>query len=124
MVTSLRASVACLAVILMPAVASADSSAQSGSGPNVERGHAIANSICSTCHVIGAEQEFPPTLEVPGPDFRVLAKRSGVTAASLAAFLKTTHRTEGKSYTMPSPLLTDEMISQVVSYILSLRDEH
>jgi mono/diheme cytochrome c family protein len=39
----------------------------------------------------------------------------------MKAFLRSTHRTEGKPYTMPNPRLSDEIIDDVAAYILSLR---
>jgi hypothetical protein len=36
---------------------------------SVQRGGSLANKICS-CHVVGADQEFPPILRDYGPDFR------------------------------------------------------
>lgn len=105
-------------VLSMPPIAAAE---ESGNESKAARGHEIANKICSPCHVVGENQDFPPILSDPAPDFRVIARRLEVTADSLATFLRTTHRTEGKSYTMPAPLLSDEMINEVASYILSLR---
>ena len=90
--------------------------------PHVERGRALANRICWACHVVGADQEFSPILRSPGPDFRVIAKRQAVTAESLTTFLRSTHQTESKPYTMPNPRLTEEMINEVVNYIMSLRN--
>lgn len=54
--------------------------------------------------------------------FHTIANRRDTTAQSLSAFLHTTHRTEDKLYTMPDPRLTDDMIGDVASYIMSLRD--
>ena len=91
-------------------------------GEKVERGHAIADRVCWVCHVTGPDQEFSPILKEPGPDFREIAKRADTTAESLTAFLHTAHRTEDKPYTMPNPMLNDEMIDAVVSYIMSLKE--
>jgi mono/diheme cytochrome c family protein len=87
----------------------------------VQRGREIADKVCWVCHVTGPDQEFSPILRVPGPDFRAIARRPDTMPASLTAFLHTAHRTEDKPYTMPDPRLSDEMISAVVSYILSLK---
>jgi len=108
----------------MPAAAiAAENASPPGSKQKIERGRDIANKICSACHVIGTSQDFAPILAQPGPDFRDIAKKPNVTADTLTTFLRTTHRTEGKSYTMPAPLLTGEMIDEVTNYILSLRDQ-
>ena len=87
----------------------------------VQRGREIADRVCWVCHVTGPDQEFSPILRAPGPDFRAIAERPDTTPASLTAFLHTAHRTEDKPYTMPNPGLSDEMISAVVSYIMSLK---
>jgi mono/diheme cytochrome c family protein len=99
-----------------------DAGGQTTPDPHVERGHNIANRICWACHVVGTDQEFSPILRNPGPDFRVIAKRKTVTAASLTTFLQSMHRMEGKPYTMPDPRLTDAMIDDVASYIMSLQN--
>jgi mono/diheme cytochrome c family protein len=106
-----------VSMLMMPAVAAlAQESAQ-----QVERGRAIANNVCWACHEVAADQEFSPILREPGPDFRAIAKRPDVSMESLTAFLRSTHRMEGKSYGMPNPRLSDGMVREVVSYILSLR---
>jgi len=89
----------------------------------VERGRDIAEKICWACHVVGAGQRFTPILREPGPDFRSIGAKSGTSAQSLTTFLQSTHRMDGKLYTMPNPRLTNDMIDQVVSYILSLRQQ-
>jgi len=89
----------------------------------IARGRDIAEKICWPCHVVGAGERFSPILREPGPDFRAIARKPNTSAESLTMFLHGTHRTEEKPYTMPNPRLTDEMIDQVVSYILSLRQQ-
>ena len=108
------------AILVLPANAlCADASDKA----RVDRGRDIAEKICWPCHVVGAGERFSPILREPGPDFRAIAAKSGTSAESLTTFLHSTHRTEGKPYAMPSPRLTDEMIDQVVGYILSLRQQ-
>jgi mono/diheme cytochrome c family protein len=87
----------------------------------IGRGHSTADTVCWACHVIGPDQSFSPILREPATDFRVIAQRPGITRESLTAFLQGTHRTEGKPYAMPNPRLSNEMIDDVVAYILSLR---
>jgi len=93
------------------------------SDPRAERGRAIANNICSPCHVVGANPEYSPILREPAPDFRAIANRQDVTADSLTAFLHGTPRMAAEPHIMPNPRLTDDMISEVVTYILSLRGQ-
>lgn len=87
----------------------------------VQRGREIADRVCWICHVTSRDQEYSPILKEPGPDFRAIAEKPDTTRASLTTFLHTAHRTEDKPYTMPNPGLSDEMISAVVSYIMSLK---
>jgi len=87
----------------------------------VQRGEVLARKICWACHVVAADQEFSPILREPAPDFRRIAARRDVTAESLSAFLHTTHGVaQSTPYKMPNPRLTEEMIDNVVRYILSL----
>jgi cytochrome c len=112
-----------IATIALAGLALTGVSAQ-GASPDaeqVERGRQIADRVCWICHVTGTNSEFSPILRVPGPDFHAIAARPGTTAATLTAFLHTAHRTEDKPYMMPDPGLSDEMITAVVSYILSLK---
>lgn len=113
-----------LALVLFMSALAATPRAQSASqdtAAQVQRGREIADKVCWICHVTGRDQEYSPILKEPGPDFRAIAEKPDTTSASLTTFLHTAHRTEDKPYTMPSPGLSDEMISAVVSYIMSLK---
>jgi len=110
-------------VCIYTAYLSAQLSAQEAAqrvGTQVQRGREVADKVCWICHVTGPDQQYSPILRVPGPDFRVIAKGPNTSTGSLTAFLHTTHRTEDKPYTMPNPMLDDETIAAVVSYIMSL----
>jgi cytochrome c1 len=88
----------------------------------VQRGASLAHKICWACHVVGTDQEFSPILREPAPDFRVIARRQDSSPEKLRNFLHTTHGMASDTpYKMPNPRLTDEMIDDVVNYILSLR---
>jgi mono/diheme cytochrome c family protein len=108
-------------LMLSAAAACMAADAQSD-GARIGRGRSTADTVCWACHVVGANQPFSPILREPAPDFRTIAQKPGVTAESLKAFLHTTHRTQGKPYRMPNPRLSDEMIDDVVAYILNLRN--
>jgi cytochrome c len=86
-----------------------------------QEGHRLALKICDACHIAAADQQSPPILRHPAPSFRVIADRRGTTAASLRTFLLTTHATIAEPANMPNPQLTDDQVTQLVSYILSLR---
>jgi mono/diheme cytochrome c family protein len=84
-------------------------------------GHALALKICAACHMVSSDQQFPPILRQPAPDFQMIANRPGTTADSLRNFVSTTHRTVNQPFDMPALDLTGDMTTKVVSYILSLR---
>ena len=92
------------------------------SGRDTTRGRAIAVAICSACHVVAADQAYPPILRRPGPSFQTIAEKPTATGDTLRRFISTTHTTVGEPFKMPNPELTDEMQEQVVTYILSLRN--
>jgi mono/diheme cytochrome c family protein len=112
----------CMACVVGVALIPPGTALSADAKARIERGRAIADNICWACHVVGPGQQYSPILREPGPDFRAIATRPDTSAQSLTVFLQSTHRTEGKPYAMPSPRLTDDMIDQVVSYILSLRE--
>ena len=85
------------------------------------QGHAFALLVCAACHVVASDQEAPPILRIPGPSFDVLANNSATTAESLHAFLSTTHAKIATSTNMPNPQLADYQMSEVITYIESLR---
>jgi mono/diheme cytochrome c family protein len=90
--------------------------------PVVARGDHIARSACSACHVVAADQEFPPLLVSPAPSFAEVANRPGTSAHSLERFITSTHWDLDKlPMTMPSPMLSKEETAAVARYILSLR---
>ncbi len=84
-------------------------------------GHRLAIKICGFCHIAASDQEFAPTLRNPVPSFQTIANKPGTTTAALRQFLLTTHSTIAEPNKMPNPRLTDDQITDVVSYIVSLR---
>ena len=112
--SSLGAAVITVSVIVMshPAL----------SAPDASTGEALAKSACAYCHVVAPDQGFAPISRPQGPDFAVIAANAKNTAGRLRMFLMTTHQNVGKSSAgMPNPLLTNDQIADIVSYILSLR---
>ncbi|MDE2136002.1 MAG: cytochrome c [Gammaproteobacteria bacterium] len=92
------------------------------STPSLAHGEHIARLICSACHVVAADQEYPPLLITPTPAFREIANRPGTSVETLRRFITTTHWDEGKlPMAMPDPMLTEEQARDVARYILSLR---
>jgi len=89
---------------------------------SVKSGEHIARLVCSACHVVASDQEFPPILVKPAPSFKDIANRPGTTAQTLQHFILNTHWDVGTiPMTMPSPMLTQEQAQAVSRYILSLR---
>lgn len=86
------------------------------------RGEHLARLICTACHVVAPDQEFPPLLRQPAPSFADIANREGVTEQSLRHFITKTHWDESTlPMTMPSLGFNAEQTRAVSRYILSLK---
>jgi mono/diheme cytochrome c family protein len=89
---------------------------------SMSRGEEVARSVCSACHQVAADQEFPPLLVQPTPSFTEIANRPGTSVRSLERFITMTHWNEETiPMRMPNPMLTSEDTAAVAHYILSLR---
>jgi mono/diheme cytochrome c family protein len=89
---------------------------------SVARGEHIARIVCSACHVVATDQEYPPILKKPAPDFREIANRPGTSAESLQHFIMNTHwDVDSLPMTMPNPMLGKDEAGAVSRYILRLR---
>jgi len=84
-------------------------------------GRAFALEFCTACHVVAADQPYPPIYKGPSPSFVAIANRTTVTADGLRRFIRTTHPTIVKPLDMPSVEVTDYQLDQIIGYILSLR---
>jgi mono/diheme cytochrome c family protein len=117
------AAVAPLLIGLMVPLGSAPAgAAEPPDGAVIARGEHIARIVCSACHVVAKDQEYPPILDQPGPSFYQVANRPDTTAKSLRHFITTTHwDLKTLPMTMPSPMLTPEDTRAVARYIMSLR---
>jgi hypothetical protein len=102
--------VKCLSGLLL-IVASMPAQAQQIGG--AERGLRYAESICSPCHAVHANQIHSPVKRAT--PFQLVADTSGMTANALTAWLQTSHPT------MPNVIMTDENMRNVIEYILSLK---
>jgi mono/diheme cytochrome c family protein len=87
-------------------------------------GHDLAMALCSVCHVAAADQQGVPVMSNPGPPFREIANKPGITPESLRTFLLLTHSTTEPPFTMPNPRLSDPQIDEMIAYILSLRGQN
>jgi mono/diheme cytochrome c family protein len=88
---------------------------------DVLKGRQLAFKLCIECHLVSPEQPYAPMLNPPAPSFESIASRGGTNAASLRAFLTTTHQGLDRPKGMPHPGLADFQIEQITAYLLSLR---
>ncbi len=110
-----------LAVLVYPALATAQAQQADSVAGDVQNGHHLAAIICSNCHVAGPDQIVEPILQPPAPSLESIARRSTTNADALKVFLATTHSNISNTGGMPNPQLLDFQITQVVAYLLSLR---
>ncbi|HUL46569.1 MAG TPA: c-type cytochrome [Steroidobacteraceae bacterium] len=116
------AALALTVVVLCALCTPRTSAADVPKAPDVARGEHIARLVCSACHVVAVDQEFPPLLNQATPAFAEIANRPGVTAESLQRFITTTHWDVDKlPMSMPNPMLDKSEVQAVTRYILSLR---
>lgn len=87
------------------------------------RGEHIARSVCSACHYVADNQEFPPLMNPPAPSFKEIANRSGTTLSGVRHFVTTTHWDPPYSLPlkMPDLMLMPGEADDVARYLLSLR---
>jgi cytochrome c1 len=88
---------------------------------DVRKGHELAATSCSMCHVAAPDQPFMPIFDPPAPSFESIAQHKDINATSLQTFITTTHRGLDSPKGMPYPYLADYQVKQVVAYLLSLR---
>ena len=86
---------------------------RSARGWRAAAGAAYAKQYCANCHAIADEDASP---EHTAPRFKDVANTSGMTATALTVWLQTSHPT------MPNIILEPNDMSNVVAYILSLKD--
>ena len=90
--------------------------------PTVARGEHIARLVCSTCHLVAVDQEYPPMLNHPAPDFSDIANRPGTSADSVQKFVTHTHwNLQAIPLSMPDMMLSKDETRAVALYIMSLR---
>ena len=90
----------------------------------VEAGRVLAQRLCSTCHAVPTDAEFPPAMIHPAPGFSAIANLPGTTRDSLRKFLDNRHG-DITSFpaNMPDLMLTDSQKTAAVAYILSLKEK-
>ena len=87
------------------------------------RGEHVARVVCSACHVVADNQEFPPLLSPPAPSFKAIANRPTTSLESVKHFVLTTHWDPpyDMPLRMPSPMLLSADADNVARYLMSLR---
>jgi hypothetical protein len=83
---------------------------------SVSAGRELAVTACSECHVVVPRRITPPRIGGP-PDFVDIANEPSTTAAAIFVFLHSPHAR------MPNLILSDRESSDVIAYILSLRQK-
>lgn len=104
---------ALILIVGLPAVATG----KVGMAADPVAGRSLARMACAYCHVVEADQGFVPPLCPQGPDFSAVAANPSNTEKRLCTFLMTTHKAKEKG--MPNPLLSNNQIENIVSFILS-----
>jgi cytochrome c551/c552 len=84
-------------------------------------GHDLAQTLCSSCHLIEPGQKNPPD-HVGGPSFQAVADRPNITAAKLRDHLKNTHTNAIIPLSMPNPALSQDELNKIIDYILSMKN--
>ena len=108
---------ALILVFGLPAVATG----KVGIAADPAAGRSLARSACAYCHVVTDDQGFAPVLRPQGPDFAIIAANPKNTAKKLRTFLLTTHKNVRDSTGMPNPILKNDQIDNIVSFIMGER---
>jgi mono/diheme cytochrome c family protein len=101
-----------ISLILGLCVAAGAAQAQSIGNPR--QGLRLARVQCAECHLVEKGQGESP--DPAAPTFEHIANISGMTSMALTAALRTSHGT------MPNVIIPSSDISDLVAYILSLKD--
>jgi hypothetical protein len=90
---------------------------------DIQTGRTLALKVCTPCHVVLPDQEFPPVFKGPPKpaSFQAIAGNRKTTEQSLRHFLSTTHSRISLPIRMPNPRLSEDQATKIVSFILSLR---
>jgi mono/diheme cytochrome c family protein len=80
------------------------------------RGHAFAQATCAACHGVERHSTLSPNPQAPS--FPTIVNRQGLTAETLAAWLRDAH-----NYPVEMEIQLDPAkVNDLVAYILTLRD--
>ena len=82
---------------------------------DVHAGRAYAVEVCAPCHAV--EPEAPMSPNIDAPSFAAIANTPGMTRTALTVWHRTPH------LTMPNFVIENEDLDNVISYILSLKND-
>jgi mono/diheme cytochrome c family protein len=87
-------------------------------------GRIFALRACTGCHIVAPDQPFKPVFTGPPhpPDFKDIANKPNVTAATLQRHLLSLP-TVPQRPSMANPVLTSQQLRDVTAFIVSLRDK-
>jgi mono/diheme cytochrome c family protein len=108
-----------MAVLFISLIAIAADTANAHGDANA--GRDLALEACTGCHVVSNNQRFAPLLK-GAPDFREIANRPNLTAASLRRTIAALPQVPRKER-MANPQLTDHQLADVTAYIMTLREQ-
>jgi mono/diheme cytochrome c family protein len=80
------------------------------------RGHALAQASCASCHGVARHSTLSP--DPRAPSFPTIVNRQGLTAQTLAAWLRDAHNYPAEMDIQLDPASLDDL----VAYMLTLRD--
>ena len=106
----LRYVLAIISLLLFVSLATAGVTSQ----PDPVSGKALANKLCTNCHLVGSATQAHANADVPS--FHEIANREGQTAGAITA------RIILPKHPMPQIPLTKAELTDLAAYILSLRD--
>lgn len=115
-VRSGRLSVAAIAGVLMAALGSPAIAQQTVPGrPDAANGLRLSRLLCSSCHIVGKNQQEPVPAGVP--TFFEIANLPGRTEETLVNYILVPHPK------MPNVSLTRDELTDIATYILTLKDK-
>jgi mono/diheme cytochrome c family protein len=79
-----------------------------------QKGRVLAQQLCAECHAVQKRQA--PSPNPSAPRFVTIAAVPGMSSTALYAALQTSHRL------MPNVILDSNQMTDIVAYILTLRD--
>ena len=104
-------------VVSAAALASGTAGAQAVPHGNPAAGLETALHRCESCHIVATNQDIKPLVQNYAPSFFEIANRADTDARRLTAYLSAYH----PKGNMPYPELSIGQVSDLTSYILSLR---